>query len=106
MGHTLPGHLRLPLRLFCVPLATPFPAHLAPCRHPCLMPSPVPGLRHTSRRWNAPRTPMSLGSVFPPPGLVVVGMWGRVEGGGAEGPALPREAERCNEYPGSRQSYF
>lgn len=51
---------------------------------------------------------MSLGSVFPPPGLgipglVVVGMWGRVEGGGAEGPALPRVAGRSNEYPAGEQ---
>lgn len=78
VGRTLPGHLRNrrapPLAPYC-----PFLCHLA-CGHPCLLPRPIPGLKHTSRRWKAPRTPMSQGSVSPPPGLSVpgpaaVGLW-------------------------------
>ena len=70
----LPGHLRQLLRLLCAPLAALFSAHLALYGHPCLLPSSIPGLKHTSRRWNALRTPMSLGSVFPPPGLGIPGL--------------------------------
>lgn len=80
VGRTLPGHLKLPPGILYAPPIAPFSAHLLWCWHPCLLRSPIPGLRHMSRRWNAPRTPMSLGSAFPPPGLdipgpTVVGVW-------------------------------
>lgn len=85
-------------RLLCGALDAPLPAPWAPasCGHPCPMPSRIPGLRHTSRRWSALRTPMSLGSVSPPPGLGFPGgrWWWWVCGdgwrGGAEGPDTAR----------------
>lgn len=103
-------------RLLCAPLAAPFPAHLALCRHPCMPPSPVPGLKHRRRRWNVPGTPMSLGSVLPPPGWVSLGQccrpaWCGVGMGGGRGNESPDTAPGWQEGAvsfrlGSSQSYF
>lgn len=72
VGSTLPGNPSPPSRLLCEPLIAFLLCIRLQVGIPPL-PSPIPGLRHASRRWNAPRTPISLGLVLPPPGLGSLG---------------------------------